>query len=150
LNRPGDLGGFEQFSAKTRTFTLPKNGLTREAPLTDPAREAITALPVESEFCFAPIRGEPSTASARAYHWKAVKVAAGWGGSLYLATRHFAGRYMVNVLEVPFEDVAIALGHTDGGELVRRLYGHRDHERALDRVTGAYGRTASFTQASLW
>jgi integrase len=129
----------EQFSAKTRTFTLPKNGLTREAPLTDPAREAITALPVESEFCFASIRGEHWTASARAYHWKAVKGSAGWGGSLYLATRHFAGWYMVNVLDVPSEDVAIALGHTDGGELVRRLYGHRDHERALDRVTAATG-----------
>lgn len=140
----------EQFSAKTRTFTLPKNGLTREAPLTDPAREAIMALPVESEFCFAPIRGEHWTASARAYHWKAVKVAAGWDGSLYLATRHFAGWYMVNVLDVPSEDVAIALGHTDGGELVRRLYGHRDHERALDRVTAAYEQTATFTQARLW
>jgi integrase len=122
----------EQFSAATRTFTLPKNGHTREAPLTDPAREALVSLPIESEFCFAPIRGEHWTASARAYHWKAIKAAAGWGGSLYLATRHFAGWYMVNVLELPSEDTAIALGHTDGGELVRRLYGHRDHDRALD------------------
>jgi hypothetical protein len=68
---------------------------------------------------------------------------------LYLATRHFAGWYMVNVLDLPSEDVAIALGHTDGGELVRRLYGHRDHDRALDRVTIAYGRTASLTQMRL-
>lgn len=30
------------------------------------------------------------------------------------------------------------LGHSDSGELVRKLYGHRDHERALDRVTAAY------------
>lgn len=45
---------------------------------------------------------------------------------------------VVNVLDLPSEDVAIALGHTDGGELVRRLYGHRDHERALDRVATAY------------
>jgi len=45
--------------------------------------------------------------------------------------------------------VAIALGHTDGGELVRRLYGHRDRERALDRVAVAYERTASFTQMQL-
>ncbi len=44
-------------------------------------------------------------------------VGAGWSGSLYLATRHFAGWYMVNELELPSEDVAIALGHTDGGEL---------------------------------
>jgi hypothetical protein len=56
---------------------------------------------------------------------------------------------MVNILDLPSEDVAIALGHTDGGELVRRLYGHRDHERALDRVTAAYGGTASFTQMQL-
>jgi integrase len=57
----------EQFSAATRTFTLPKNGQTREAPLTDPAREALVSLPVESGFCFAPIRGEHWIASARAY-----------------------------------------------------------------------------------
>lgn len=31
----------------------------------------------------------------------AIKVAAGWDGSLYLATRHFAGWYMVNVLTCP-------------------------------------------------
>lgn len=56
---------------------------------------------------------------------------------------------MVNVLDLPSEDVAIALGHTDGGELVRRLYGHRDHDRALDRVATAYRRTASQTQLRL-
>ncbi|HMD60383.1 MAG TPA: hypothetical protein VKG78_03080, partial [Opitutaceae bacterium] len=78
----------------------------------------------------------------RAYHWKAVRAAAGWEGSLYLATRHFAGWYMVNVLEMPSEDVAIALGHQDGGNLVRRLYGHRDRHRALDRIVAAYAAQA--------
>jgi hypothetical protein len=56
---------------------------------------------------------------------------------------------MINVLELPSEDVAIALGHTDGGELVRTLYGHRDRERALDRVTAAYAQTASHSQMRL-
>jgi hypothetical protein len=55
-------------------------------------------------------------ASSWAYHWKAVRAAAGWEGSLYLATRHFAGWYMVNVFEMPSEDVAIALGHQDGAK----------------------------------
>ena len=41
-------------------------------------------------------------------------------------------------LVMPSEDVAIALGHQDGGNLVRRLYGHRDTNRALDRIVGAY------------
>jgi hypothetical protein len=57
---------------------------------------------------------------------------------LYLATRHFAGWYMVNELEMSSEDVAIALGHQDGGNLVRRLYGHRDKGRALGLIVGAY------------
>jgi integrase len=131
-----------QFDAKTRTFTSPKNGKTREAPLTPPARTAILSLRDEGEFCFTSLRGEHWTPSSRAYHWKAVRAAAGWQGSLYLATRHFAAWYMVNELELPSEDVAIALGHSDGGELVRKLYGHRDEDRALDRVTAAYGRTA--------
>jgi len=43
---------------------------------------------------------------------------------------------------VPSEDVAIALGHQDGGSLVRRLYGHRDKGRALDRIVGAYATRA--------
>jgi hypothetical protein len=49
---------------------------------------------------------------------------------------------MVNELEMPFEDVAIALGHQDGGNLVRRLDGHRDKGRALDRIVGAYAARA--------
>lgn len=47
------------------------------------------------------------------------------------------GWYVGSLRELPSEDVAIALWHTDGGQLVRRLYGHRDRERALDRVTVA-------------
>jgi hypothetical protein len=50
---------------------------------------------------------------------------------------------MVNVLEMPSEDVAIALGHQDGGNLVRRLCGHRETRRALDRIVGAYETQAS-------
>jgi integrase len=150
----------EQYNSKVRRFTLPKNGKRREAPLTAPAREALRSLPLDSRptvqvapgecgagihagprrFCFVNFRGQHWTASGRAYHWKAVRAAAGWDLSLYLATRHFAGWYMVNVLEMPSEDVAIALGHEDGGELVRRLYGHRDKDRALDRVVAAYKR----------
>jgi hypothetical protein len=63
-----------------------------------------------------------------------------------LATRHFAGWYMVNVLDLPSKDVAIALGSHGWW---RRLYGHQDHERALYRVTAAYGRTVSLTQMQL-
>ncbi len=139
----------QQFSAATRRFDTPKNHLRREAPLTAHARTALQGLPHEGEFCFVSLRGEHWTPSSRAYHWKAVRAAAGWEGSLYLATRHFAGWYMVNELEMSSEDVAIALGHQDGGNLVRRLYGHRDKGRALDRIVGAYAHAASGRAAGI-
>jgi integrase len=129
----------EQFNGTTRIFDTPKNHRRRDAPLTIQARDALLSLARQSEFCFVSLRGTHWTASSRAYHWKSVRAAAGYDGSVYLATRHFAGWYMVNELQMPSEDVAIALGHTDGGELVRRLYGHRDRDRALDRIISAYG-----------
>ncbi len=86
--------------------------------------------------------------SSRAYHWKATKAAVGYDGTLYVATRHHAGAYMTNVLGLPSEDVAIALGHEDGGELVRRLYGHRDKDLALDRVIRAYVERANVVPLS--
>lgn len=151
--RPGELdalmwddvdfdGGWinvrRQFNAKTRTFTTPKNGLGRPVPMHGPVRRVLTDLPREGDYCFKGIRGQHWTAQSRAYHWKAVKAGSGWTGSLYLATRHYAGWMMYDQLLLDAEDVAFALGHTDGGELVRRLYGHRDRSAALERVRRAY------------
>lgn len=131
-----------QFSAHTGTFTSPKNGRTRWALLTPPAYEALQSQLEDGkrsdEFCFVSSLGNHFTGSSRDWHWKAVRAASGWKGSLYLATRHFAGWYMRNVLRLDSEDVAVALGHTDGGELVRRLYGHLDDDLALRRVADAY------------
>jgi integrase len=54
----------EQFNAKTRSFTLPKNGQKRSAPLTGQAREVLVSLPRTSRFCFPSLRGGHWTASA--------------------------------------------------------------------------------------
>jgi hypothetical protein len=66
---------------------------------------------------------------------------------------------MVNELELPSEDVAIALGRTDGDRRACARVRHRDRGRALDRwkavraaagcVTAAYERTASQMQMRL-
>lgn len=141
----------EQWSATTREFTPPKNGQARIAPLPPPARDAIVALGREPgvPWAFANTRNRHWTPGARAYYWKAVRAVTGETRSLYLCTRHFAGSHMVNVLELPSEDVAIALGHTDGGDLVRRLYGHRDKDLALARVQRAFEATANVVSLSL-
>jgi integrase len=152
--RPGELDGLrwsavdferglirvrEQWNVGSKTFTLPKNGKKRTAVLTPPAREALLSLPRQSSsFCFLTSRNTHWTPGARAYHWNAVRAAVGYDDTLYMATRHFAGSYMTNTLGLDSEIVAIALGHEDGGELVRRLYGHRDRRAALDAVARAY------------
>lgn len=47
---------------------------------------------------------------------------------------------MLNDLNLHAEDVAAQLGHTDGGALVQRLYGHPSTELARKRAHDAHRR----------
>lgn len=127
-----------QFSQATRTITTPKNGQSRIVPMHAPAIAALVANPNDSEYCFVNSAGSHWSNVSRHYHWNVVRAAVGWTESLYLATRHFAGWMMYDQLLLPAEDVAFALGHTDNGDLVRKLYGHRDQQAALERVKRAF------------
>ena len=42
------------------------------------------------------------------------------------------------MLELDARDIALQFGHQDGGELVRKLYGHPDAARARERVREAF------------
>jgi integrase len=111
----------------------------RTIALTEPARKRLLALPRESEFAFTTLRGSHYRPSSRSYHWNRVRCAAGLGHvDLYTATRHYFGWYAWNVLELDARDIALHFGHQDGGELVRRLYGHPDAGRARERVREAF------------
>jgi integrase len=68
--------------------------------------------------------------------------AAGLGDmELYVATRHYFGWYAFNVLGLPDKDIALHLGHRDGGKLVRTTYGHPDEAMAREKLREAF-RTA--------
>lgn len=132
----------EQWNEKEREFGLPKNGKTRVILLTPQAREALLRHQNGLQWCFENTQGNHWTRTARSHHWDRVRALMGWLGAdsrkaLYGATRHFYASYLYNTLELPAEDVAIQLGHEDGGELVRKVYGHRDKRRALDRIERA-------------
>jgi integrase len=134
----------EQWLGKAQSFDLPKNGRVRDAVMTQPAREALLSLPRSQGFVFVNSQGSHFRPASRDYYWNRVRGAMGWlepGNrvDLYLATRHWTGWYLINVLEMAYEDAAIALGHEDGGYLMRRVYGHRDRGVALDRVASAWG-----------
>jgi integrase len=129
----------EQWNAKVAAFTPPKHGFVRTIALTEPARRRLLALPVESEYAFTTLRGNHYRPSSRSYHWNRVRCAAGLGNvDLYTATRHYFGWYAWNVLELDARDIALHFGHQDGGELVRKLYGHPDAKLARERVREAF------------
>jgi hypothetical protein len=56
---------------------------------------------------------------------------------VYLATRHWFGWYALNVLDLPLHQIALQLGHQDGGRLARELYGHPDAAIARERLREA-------------
>jgi integrase len=129
----------EQWNAKTRTFTPPKHHVVRTIAMTDPARRRLLTLPRESEFVFTTLRGTHYTPSARNHHWNRVRAAAGLGNVvLYTCTRHYFAWYAWNVLGLSPEDIANQFGHQDGGDLVRKLYGHFDKKLSLARIREAY------------
>lgn len=155
--RPGELDGLrwakvdfhaetilvdEQWNVKERAFTEPKHHLVRTIALTEPAKERLLTLAPESEFVFTTLLGTHYTASSRSWHWNRVRAAAGLGDmELYVATRHYFGWYAFNVLGLPDKDIALHLGHRDGGKLVRTTYGHPDEAMAREKLREAF-RTA--------
>lgn len=129
----------EQWSVGARDFTRPKNGKTRVIALTPPARDAFLRIPRESQFAFTTLRGTHYTPSSRSFHWNRVRAAAGLHDkTLYLCTRHFAGWYLLNVLDMDAPVVAHQLGHEDGGREVERTYGHRERARSLEKIKRAW------------
>jgi integrase len=129
----------EQWNAKTREFTPPKHGTVRTIALTDPTRNKLLQLLRESEFVFTTLRGSHYQPSSRSHHWNRVRCAAGLGNvDLYTATRHYFGWYAMNILELDPHVIALHFGHRDGGELVRKLYGHPDERIGRERVREAF------------
>jgi integrase len=51
--------------------------------------------------------------------------------------RHFCATHLLE-LGVSHADVAVQLGHTDGGALVMSTYGHPSDEAARERLLDAY------------
>jgi integrase len=135
-----------QWNAKTRTITGPKHGSVRTIAMTEPVRARLLDLPRESESLFVTIRNTHYTPSSRCFHWNRVRAAVGLGNTaLYLATRHWFGWWALNVAGLPPHQIALQLGHEDGGQLVRELYGHPDAAIARERIREASRATVPVT-----
>jgi integrase len=131
-----------QYSPSSRRFELPKNGQKRVVVLTPPAKAGLLDLPrpvKADELMFRGGRGRPLTGRTQHYYWHPVRCRFGKPSMDFYDLRHFCAAWLFNDLELPAQDVAHQLGHTDGGALVQRLYGHPSERLARERIKRAVG-----------
>lgn len=138
----GDEVRIRRSLGSTGEVTLPKNGLARTVILPPPARQALREMPTvaNSPYVFHTKRGKPFSKSSHYYYWNTVRAASGLPMETdFYELRHFCATDLLERGVTPW-DVAIQLGHTDGGALVTSTYGHPSEEEARKRLLRAYGR----------
>ena len=113
----------------------PKNGQQRTVVLTPQAREVLNEVPRKTELIFTAKRGGPLTQPLLSGYWTPLAALLGKRADNhgryelvdFYELRHRAAWWMHVELGMPERLVAVQLGHTDGGKLVRELYGHGDY-----------------------
>jgi hypothetical protein len=131
----------------TRTVGLPKNGRARTIALPLAAREAAERAPrlEGQEWLFVGPRGQQIYASAFSWLWQGVRAGAGRPRMTFYELRHFAATRLLELGLSP-ADVAVQLGHTDGGALVHEHV--RPPVRASRPRTGFSPCTTGTTRAT--
>ena len=140
----GDVGRDEVMIRQnldgTGKIKAPKNGLERVVVLPPPARDALADVPprLDVPWLFVTPRSRRFAKSSLYYYWNPVRAAFGRPGMDYYELRHFCATHLLE-LGVSHADVAVQLGHTDGGALVMSTYGHPSDDAARERLKRAYG-----------
>ena len=113
-----------------------KNHLTRivvVAPIPE-LRSYLDAMParLDSELFFTN-DGKMWTPPTWYDRWKQIRKSSGNPKMRFYDLRHFCATQLLE-MGVSESDVAVQLGHTDGGELVRTVYGHPSEDAARERI----------------
>jgi integrase len=148
--RPGELFALEHddlggdtitvrraADSRTRTIGLPKNGRARTIVYPQAARDAVQqAARMHPDLVFTTPQGRPFWQSSFHYVWSPVRSAAGRPRMALHELRHFCATRLLELGLSP-ADVAVQLGHTDGGALVMSTYGHPSERAARARIAAA-------------
>lgn len=118
---------------------LPKNNQERTIVLPPRAAEAVERIhPLkDNPKVFLTKRGKPFRQPPLSLYWSPVRAAAGFPGKEFYELRHFCATHLLEQ-GLSAGDVALQLGHTDGGALVLSTYGHPSESAARDRIYAAF------------
>ncbi len=155
--RAGELGGLEWGDVDLHTGQLhvmrsltaeglkpPKNGEPRRVVLPPRAADALAGpARLQDELAvFVTPRGKRFGKGAIHRYFAPVRAAYGKPKMEFHELRHACATLLLERGLTP-EDVALQLGHQDGGGLVRRLYGHPSEDRARERIALAFAEVPS-------
>lgn len=123
----------------TGEVTRPKNNKWRTVILPPPAAEALRSMPRRSDspYVFTTPSGVRFSKTSHYYWWRAVRIGFGGLDMDFYELRHFCATHLLE-LGVSHADVAVQLGHTDGGALVMSTYGHPSEDAARERLHAAF------------
>ena len=135
----GDLCFIERaLESKSGVVGPTKNGRPRTVTVPPIARDAIAELPANpSGLMFESPRGQMWRQPSHHHRWKVVRAMAGRPGLDFYELRHCAATMLLERGMTPW-DVAIQLGHQDGGRLVTSLYGHPSERAARERLLACW------------
>jgi integrase len=149
--RPGELFALERTDVRgdevvirqsldgTGKLKRPKNDRERVVILPPPARDALAGLVprLDSPWLFVTKRGRQLREPSLTYYWHPVRAAYGRPEMDFYELRHFCATHLLELGLSP-ADVAVQLGHTDGGALVMSTYGHPSEDAARERLKRAF------------
>lgn len=122
------------------TIQRPKNGKTRTICLPPPALEALRDVPRTpgTQRIFSTSTGRRFSKSSFHYAWTPVRQDFGRPKMDFYELKHFGCTHYLDDLGMSASDVALQCGHTDGGILVMKIYGHPSASKSRDRTNAAW------------
>jgi integrase len=118
-------------------MTATKNGRTRTVYLPDEALARSTAAG-HGQALFVTPTGRGMGGATSHYYWHPVRCAFGRPDLDFYALRHFYGTHLAS-LGVSAENIAQAMGHTDGGKLALTTYIHATAQGSRAAIAAAFG-----------
>lgn len=157
----GELRVREAFNSRTGKYGPTKNSFPRTVVLPEAAAGALRLVPraLADDIVFLTKLGRPFTGRAHHFYWNPVRSAfmaslpdshhlkvrreRDWNDNFdFYELRHFCATYLLELGLGP-GDVALQLGHRDGGQLVMSTYGHPSEDRARERIRQAFANRAA-------